>query len=82
MRSRGCRAQKLNPKDTRVRTASWRDRPGPISLLSVGSCDAGQLAGQVNVVIDVLHIIAIVQHTDELLEHGQVFRTKGLAGLR
>lgn len=42
----------------------------------------GALAGQVDVVIDVLHILAIVQHADELLEHGQVFRTNCLAGPR
>src|SRR5205085_526733 len=41
-----------------------------------------RLAGQVGVVIDVLHIIAVVQHADQLLEHEQVFRTKRLAGLR
>jgi len=39
-------------------------------------------AGQIDVVKDVLHVIAIVQHADELLEHGQIFRIQRLAGLR
>jgi len=58
---------------------------GPLlrRLLSlVASDETGDLNGQVSVVIDVLHIVAIVQHTYELLEHGQVFRTNYLAGLR
>ena len=46
------------------------------------SNESAALAWQVDVVKDVLHIIAIVQHADELLEHRQVFRLQCLAGLR
>src|SRR5438270_12857076 len=59
-----------------IRDASKND------LMPTGGLELGALAGQVDVVIDVLYIIAIVQHRDELLEHGQVFRTNRLAGLR
>src|SRR5689334_20670163 len=55
------------------RQSSIHAYPPPVTLT---------LAWQIDVVIDFLHVIAIVEHIDELFEQGQVLRTNGLACLR
>src|SRR5205823_6960207 len=50
--------------------------------LGVRAASWSLLAGQVDVVINVLHVIAVVQHIDEFFEQGQFLRTDCLAGLR
>jgi hypothetical protein len=58
--------------DRRVRAPFFA---GQRSAPRVALNEPGALAGQVDVVKDVLHVVAIVQHADELLEYGQIVRT-------
>lgn len=41
-----------------------------------------ELAGEVHIVIDILHVVAIVEHSEKFFKLREVFRAEGLAGLR
>ncbi len=58
--------------------------PRILAWLSIAGVAAklGVLIGQIDIMINVLHVIALVEHVDEFFEHRPVFRTQRLTRLR